>query len=231
MGDSAKILSLRIMSKLVKESNYFSEATKMEKLSKMIPDVPVLGEILEQHIAQLHEVSKIIEGDDDKQELATEAEMLEDEECSICLQLLELALNADLKEEGSRRHFVSILHRVLSSVETSSDLIEALVRAMAASHNSDEKFLHTIAEVLEQLNVKESSNQTKDKNDEEIEAHHIRSIEILSVVLDNISPNMTSSPILKQFSKNILPAITNTSFGSLVREAGVNCLGRYAILL
>jgi len=235
--DSAKILSLRIMSKLVKESNYFSEATKMEKLSKMIPDVPVLGEILEQHIAQLHEVSKIIEGDDDKQELATEserleeAEMLEDEECSICLQLLELALNADLKEEGSRRHFVSILHRVLSSVETSSDLIEALVRAMAASHNSDEKFLHTIAEVLEQLNVKESSNQTKDKNDEEIEAHHIRSIEILSVVLDNISPNMTSSPILKQFSKNILPAITNTSFGSLVREAGVNCLGRYAILL
>ena len=52
------------------------------------------------------------------------------------------------KEEGSRRHFVSILHRVLSSVDNISDLIEASVRTMVASHNSDE-LLHTISEVLE----------------------------------------------------------------------------------
>ena len=45
--DSAKIISLRIMSKLVKESYYFSEATKMEKNSKMLPDDPIFGEILE----------------------------------------------------------------------------------------------------------------------------------------------------------------------------------------
>jgi len=224
--DPATILFVRVICDLTINSNTMTEVKRANKLSRIMPDIPVLGGILEKHASYLNQcANNSFEHDND----TNDYDEREDKASFVCLQLLQLARIADLKEEGSRRHFSSIIHRMLCSPNTHGDLIEDCVLVSACCHDTESHFLQAIAEIL--ADTIDSDESIASPDIEIREKQYIRAMEILSVVLENISPRIASNPTFQNFSDLILSSITDTRLGSFVRQAGVSCLGRYAILL
>jgi len=221
--DPATILFVRVICDLTTNSKTMTEVKKANRLSRIMPDIPVLGGILEKHVGYLNQCAN---ESSDKSGNVTDCEEREDNASFVCLQLLRLARISDLKEEGSRRHFSSIIHRMLCSSNTHDDLIEDCVLVAACCYDTDSHFIQAISEILaDTIDMDESSCNHKIR-----EEHYIRAMGILSVVLENISPKIASNPTFQNFSDLILSTITDTQSGPLVREAGVSCLGRYALL-
>ena len=247
----ASILFLRTKCEMILESKTLSEYKKSMKLAEIVPDVTVLGEVLGKHVAALKGVmeekdhlseDQDRDGDDDgmRESMLVGCDHREEREVFLCLQLLKLSKYVDLKEEGSRRHFASIMHRILEEEDTHEDLVEGAVHALKAAMNGDEgSFLLSISEVLGSIieddgdeggNDDEHVTVTDTMNEDKIE-QYLRAIEILSVALEQTSRKMSKNAILGNFNSIILQAITTPSLGPLVREAGVSCLGRYVILM
>ena len=230
--DPATVLYLRVMCEMVVSSSTLTEVKKTNLLSNIVPDVTVLSEVLQKHMQRLNTIRlnnfEQDEGMESDDGAINENENKEDNECFVCLHLLKLATVFDLKEEGSRRHLSSIIHRVLCSPTTHEELIESCVHVLSASNDSEVSFLQSISEVLastiESLDEMNSSNEEK-------QSQYLRAIEILSVTLERTSKKMFKNPILHNFSSIILTTITDSSLGPILREAGVSCLARYVILM
>ncbi len=229
----AAILYLRVMCEMVSSSKTLTEVKKTNLISHIVSDVTLLSEVLERHMQKLNDIRMNISESDDGMESDDEVMMedhptKEDNECFVCLHLLKLATVIDLKEEGSRRHLSSIIHRILCSPSTHEELIENCVHVLSASNDSEASFLQSISEVL--VSTIESVDETN-SHSEEKQIQYLRAIEILSVTLEKTSRQMSKNPILHNFSNIILTTITDSSLGPIVREAGVSCLGRYVVLM
>jgi len=235
--DVATIFYLRMICENTMESKVLSAYEKAETVGKLLPDIPVLCDILRKHLGLLV-VSKFSRDAHSmkEEELAEneEACIFEDNELFICTQLLQICKVADLKEEGSRRAFVSLIREMLCSLETPDDLIECCVRALAVSHDTEVHFIQTISDVLYNVGGKDSLNSDADEKSSSAseivleDLRHLRSVSILSVVLESTSEHMASNSVVQSFAGYILPAVTSPN--AVVREGGVCCLGKFAIL-
>jgi len=239
---AASVLYIQTMCDMIMESKSLSEYKKSTLLAEIVPDVIVLGEVIEKHMERLIEIQMELDIIDEEQNESVAAyEAKEDNELFICLHLLKLAKVVDLNEEGTRRHFSNIIHRILCNPDTHADLVEGAIVALSASHDSEASFLLSVSEVLSNVIEIEATDDenididttvpTAPVNPEMKKEQYLRGIEILSVALEKTSRTMSSNAILQNFSSVILTAITDLSLGPLVREAGVSCFGRYVILM
>jgi hypothetical protein len=204
-------------------STLSSQAQKELAIAKIVPDIPTLCSYLELHISRLVESIQQEQGDHDDEE---SNEMMQEQDIFVCSQLLQMAQATDLKEEGSRRHFIAAMKNLLVAIETPDDLLEDCIKALLFAHEAETDFLQTISNVISELSTRYASNE-KD-NDVLQNVSTLRIISILAVTLENTSASMASNSILQGFSFYIVPAITSRH--ALVREGGVSCLGRLAML-
>ncbi len=229
----AMIVYLRVMTEVISKSTTLSEVKKSNLLSKFVPDITTLTDVLEKSIYRLTTVRsylKNMDGSNDEDDMSLlELESKEDKVCFVCLQMLQLATSMDLKEEGSRRHLSSIIHRILSSLDTHDDLVKSCVHVLYVSSESEASFIQSISEVLNSaIDMVEGSEAAS--NDEK-QAQFIRALEILTFSLEKISRRMSKNPILQNFSSLILHSISDYSLGPVIRELGISCLGRFVILM
>ena len=134
----------------------------------------------------------------------------------VCNQLLQLAQVTDLKEEGSR-------YNLLMPVETPDNLLEGCIKAMKFAHELERTFLKTISDLIAEL----STSPTNENPDKDMMIQ-LRIISILAITLENTGALMASDPNLRGFGDHVVPAVTSGHV--LVREGGVSCLGRLAML-
>lgn len=134
------------------------------------------------------------------------------DEASIfcCNQLFKLVQIMDLQEEGSRRHFRTFSREILASTNTPDDVLEEAIKAMSRAHDRQEDYVNCVAEIVEPM------------------TDPLRIVSIVTLVLENTSPRMAGHSSIKNFVGRVVPAVTNSD--PLVREAGVGCLGRLALL-
>ena len=209
-------------------------STPTTDLSDIIHDIPTLCHILHIHLNKLIEFNKL---DDDELEMTPEeAAVYEDNQNFTCLQLIHMAQSSNM-EEGSRRHFNSLMRSMLSRLETPDDLVEACLKAMAKAHDTESQFVQTVSEILVDVEDDDSSNSsfgraneeegTKNEKAQRI-VRQMRIIAILSIVLEHISSSMVGHPILDGFLIHLSPAITSKN--AVVREHGVICLAKFCLL-
>lgn len=179
-------------------------AQKDDVLNKVVPDIPVLCEIFQRHAVRLIDAIK-----------AEESET-EDNESFICLQLLNLAKATGLQEEGSRRHFSSVMKRALLSGETPDDLVEGCVLAMCSAHEHEQDFLETILKISSELSGEEVDD-----------SRLLRILSILTIVLENASSKISTNAAVQDFARIIIPAVSHSN--PLVREAGISCFGKLGL--
>ena len=201
-------------------------SNKSEIISDIITDIPNLCNLLTTHIDNLIEFNSNDEYDEVDEDEAAE---YEDVQNFICLQLIHMAKSSELQEEGSRRHFLSIMRRILSRLATPDDLVDMCVKSMAVAHDTESQFLQTISEIL--VDVEEDDTfHTKEDMDERaiVIVRQMRIIAILSIVLESISGALVGHPILDSFFEHLSPAITSKN--AIVREHGVICLSKFCLL-
>lgn len=236
--DPATAFYLRVICEYTNDNTTMSASEKNEVLSNLLPDVPALCSVFQKHLGRLvGSIRTSATEQEDDGESSDEATQFEEDQTFICLQLLQLVKCADLQEEGSRRHLVSILYGMLASQETPDDLVETCIRTMALAHDSENQFLQTISEVIDEVKdesttaaaetFEEDNNAPNGNNQDNL--CQIRILSILSIVLEQVSGNANSTALLDAFSDSIVAAVTTNN--NLVREAGVSCLGKYALLM
>jgi condensin complex subunit 3 len=210
LADSDQILEpegsffARMACSTAMKSPLMTLAQKDDVLNKVVPDIPVLCEIFQRHAVRLIDAIK------------AEDSETEDNESFICLQLLNLAKTTGLQEEGSRRHFSSVMKRALLSGETPSDLVEGCVLALCAAHEHEQDFLETIHEVASELSGEEVDD-----------SRLLRILSILTIVLENASSKISTNAAVQEFARSIIPAATHSN--PLVREAGISCFGKLGL--
>ena len=200
-----------------------SASNKMDTMSDIIGDIPTLCNLLNNHVDKLIEFSKEEEDDDEMDE--EEREEYEDAQNFICLQLIHMANTSELQEEGSRRHFISIMRSMLSRLATPDDLVDACVKTMALAHDTESHFLQTISEILVDI---EDDHSTDHDEKAIVVVRQMRTISILSFVLENIGGKMVGNPILTSTLQHLLPAVTSKN--AVIREHGVICLSKFCLL-
>lgn len=239
------ILYIRTMCDTILESKTLSDYKKSSLVAEIVPDITILGAAIEYHSEKMNAYGEQVdhlEDDEKEQDKLSYYEEKEETEVFICLHLLKLAKVVDLKEEGTRRHFSSIIHRILSNPDTNADLMEGAVVALSASSESEASFLLAISEVLSYIVESEADKSTNneddssprlssDMNPEQRKDQHLRGMEILTVALENVSRRMSANQILKNFASLIVEPLTDISLGAVVREAAVGCVGRYVLLM
>ena len=185
-------------------------------VNKLVPDMAVLCQYLDKNAGKL--IQAIQDGQEEQ----------EDELVFICVQLLKLAVVADL-EEGSRRLLATALERLLVSVLTPDDLVEQAVCTLQGISRDDTRFLQQIDTIVQQVDDLASQDQELAVN------RKLRVLAILSVVLEHIAPNPLYASTLEGFSSRITPALaendSNDNDNQLVREASVSCLGKLGLFM
>jgi len=202
-------------------------SSSTDVVAGIITDVPTLCSQLNTHIDKLIDFNSDDEIYDEMDE--DEAAAHEDAQAFVCLQLMHMARSSELhREEGSRRHFITIMRRIMARLATPDDLVEACVKAMASAHDKESQFLQTISEILADVED-DDTFQNKDLDPRALViVRQMRIIAILSIVLESVSGNVTSHPILDTFFQHLSPAITSKN--AIVREHGVICLSKFCLL-
>lgn len=214
--DSASSLYVRCFTQWVLRIKEWPDLQKWNQLSNILPDVPTIGKIL---LDSSQKIQLLM--DEDNTENFFDNDAYERDLLFTCRQLFKLFRFIDLKEEGSRRHFLSIIKEILCSVDTHIDIVASCLEAMKILYVSDADFLNAIEKILSDINRKypDSMQEMKD----------VHSLDILSSSLNQCSRTVIQSTILESFSKLILSTITSNEPD--VREAAVECLGRLTLLL
>lgn len=196
-----------------------SPAKKADLLSKVVPDIPLLCDAIQKCIDTLANLAmEAEEGSTQEQE--------EEAQVFICNQLFKLAQLMDLQEEGSRRHFVIACKALLSSIHTAEELLEEAIKAMSRAHDLEDEYLQSISDIVEKMTKIQAIDDANDSETQRLV--QLRVVSILTIVLENTSPRMALHPCLKSFVHHVVPAVTSDD--ALIREAGVGCLGRLALL-
>lgn len=177
-------------------------------LSKLVPDIPVLCQVLE------HFATKLVEALAISDDAAVDQE---EELIFICCELLQLAtINAAIMEEGSRRVFLAAMKSLLANILTPDDLMEGCVKALQQSAGTANNTDHEVAAVVQQLH---------DNATDELRVNYtLRILSILTIVLETALPGPDA---IAAFAKHIVPAVTHEN--DLVREAAVSCLGKLGL--
>jgi len=233
--DPVSALWLRVRCSIVKKSKNLNASAKADLLGRMIPDITSLCKVLIHHLSRYFDSvasEKMNNSHDDEDDLDEDEDVtkLLDGECFVCLQLLQLARFADLDEEGSRRHFLTKLNGILCSSKTSDmpqDLIEACIRMMAFFHRTESNFISCISDMVTELNPIDPMEKMNEENDPLLSCQ-LRVMVILSVVLEHVTQKVTYNATLNDFVCHILSAVTSSN--PFIREIGVSCLGKFALL-
>lgn len=202
--DEYQIFFTRIACATAKESADLTPAQKEALMAKVAPDIPTLCDIFQKHLIRL--VESVQEEDEES----------EDQEFFVCAQLLRLAKVAGLQEEGSRRHFASVIATVLSSHETPDSMVDVCVETLVATNDSDFDFLDMFAEVFS--NLAESPRDGR-----------IRLLSIFSIVLENGPSSLSSHTILADMEKIVFAAINDSTSSDEEREIAIHCLGQLGL--
>jgi condensin complex subunit 3 len=160
-----------------------------DSISDIITDIPTLCNLLNSTIDKLIQFNNNEDYEDMDED---DAAAYEDDQNFVCLQLIHMARASELREEGSRRYFTSIMRRILSRLATPDDLVEACVKAMAAAHDKESQFLQTISEILVDVEDDDSFHSKVQDKRAIVIVRQMRIIAILSIVLESISGHMTS---------------------------------------
>lgn len=188
-------------------------ATQREKdmlINQLVPDMAVLCQYLDQNAGKLIQAIE-----EDNQEA-------EDELVFICVQLMRLAVVADV-EEGSRRLLATALQRLLVSVITPDDLVEEAVCTLQSISRDDSRFMDQISSTVREV------DDLAEHDDELAVNRQLRILAILSIVFERITPDHCSKNTLDEFSRQITPSLSKSN--QLVREAGVSCLGKLGLFM
>lgn len=183
-----------------------SASKKDALLSKLVPDITVLCEVLERFANKL---MKALASNDDN------AIDQEEEHIFICSELLQLAtIDAVSMEEGSRRVFTSVMKSMLVNILTPDDLIEGCVKALqqSAANNIDQEVTFIVSKLDETATDELKVNFT------------LRILSIITIILETGSP---SPATISDFARQIVPAVTHSN--ALVREAAISCFGRLGL--
>jgi condensin complex subunit 3 len=212
--DPEQLFFLRARCQDVQESKQLTSSQKDTINSKLIPDIPVLCEAIELHASRV--VQAIQNDDEEKQDI----------ESLICLQFLQLAKVADLKEEGSRRHFLYLMKQMLSSIETPDDLVEGCIHALRMVCDREADMLDIVREIVEA--IQNYDEDTVDANEEDLGTMKlVRVLSILTVILETATSQLSTNPVLHDFAKHIVPSVTHSD--AFVREAAVGCFGKLGL--
>lgn len=202
-----QLFFLRALCKNVMVSTGLTFAQKDSIKSKLIPNVPLLCEHFEKHTSQL--MKAIAEEDEDKEDLL----------CFVSLQLLQLALLADINEEGSRRNLARVMQGVLSAAKTPYYLIEGCINALRLACDNEADLLNDICAIISKINNSRSESSS--------ELETIRILSIISVVFETTTCELSLNPAVKEFAKYIVPSVTHQD--GLVREAAIGCFGKLGL--
>ncbi len=185
-----------------------SQKDKEATLEKILPEISILCQTLEKLAGDL---INAIEADNSESQ---------DFLVFMCEQLMKLAVLSHL-EEGSRRIFVTALRRLLSSLLTPDDLITEAVKTLHTVSLNDSEFLdHTMA-VIHQLDM-----LSQDQEDILV-SYKLRTMSILCSFFETVNPSSSLDSSLNEISEYILPALSQPN--RLLREAAINCLGRFGL--
>ena len=182
-------------------------AQKDAIMAKTTPDIPSLCDLFQKHLGRL--IESIQEGDEE----------CVDQECFVCLQLLQLTKLVGLQEEGSRRYFSRVMIDVLADAETPDDLVEECVQALRATFENEVDFFNTVSIILTKLTSAASS-------DDDIEDHG-RILFIFSVVLESAPSSLSTHALFEVMTKIILSAVANPN--KMIREVGIGCFGKLGL--
>ena len=211
-----QLFFLKARCQSVIDSKELTSSQKDSITSKLIPEIPVLCESFEKHATKL--MKAIEDGDEDNQDV----------ESFICLQLLQIAKYADIKEEGSRRHFTYVMKQMLSSVDTPDDLVEGCIQALHMTYDNEAEFVTSVCEILGDIRSAVDNQDVNEDAAGTLETMHtLRILSILSVLLETASVQLSNNPAVSQFAKHIVPSVTHSDV--LIREAAVGCFGKLGL--
>jgi hypothetical protein len=213
-------LLLRMKCSEIKDDETLNYAIKAELMDEIMPDTPVICSSIQKHLG-LH-VSNVRSHDDTG---AGDDDEDDSDDSFICLQLLKLARSADFSEESGKQQCLSMLHNMLCSAQTPDELVESCIRAMAVAHTSETDYVERVNEVIVEVSDYDAEDEEMDANDAAF--RQLRIVSIIGVVLEHTKRNHDDAVIAK-LEDHILPALASAD--SMVREAGVSCLGKYAML-
>ena len=226
--EPAHAVFLRVKCALLQESKQLTEIQRSQQLQKIFVDVPVLCDVLMTHLQNFK--TSIKDRQDRTNDLdEEESESYEENQSFICLQLLKISRFTDLQEEGSRRHFFSILREILTSLETPDLLIDSCLQSMLMAHEHETEFVKDVSTILNDILRMSTSSETMNSVETQIMAASnetkLRMASILSVVLEKVARTNTEDGNLNSFHSLIMPMVTSENV--TLKEAGVSCLGKF----
>jgi condensin complex subunit 3 len=207
--DEYQLFYTRVACSNAKESSDLTFAQKEDLMTKTTPDIPTLCDLLQKHLGRF--VESIQEQDEE----------CIDQECFVCLQLLQLAKIAGLQEEGSRRHFAKAMIDILANAQTPDELVEECVEALRATFENELDFFNAISVILANLTSVPNSESGDNKD-------HARVLFIFSVVLENAPSTLSTHDLFNVMAKIILSAVANPN--TTIREVGIGCFGKLGLL-
>lgn len=224
-GDTEKIFIARNLLQLI-TSDYEKDAL----WSQLIPDIPILCQVLETLSLKLVDLVAS-QMSPDKQN-SDEASEHEEQMIFLCLELLQMAsIKTSSMEEGSRRLMGSTIKNLLSNAVTPDDLLEGCLTTLKCLLRSDD--YHDsgcidkgILPVIQHLSDIASSS------DNELFQIHtsIRIVSLITLTLEN--RDMTSQPSVEAmecFVNYVRPMMSHEN--RLLRQAAVRALGLISLVL
>ena len=208
--DEFQLFYTRVACSAAKESSDLTFSEKEDMMAKTAPDIPTLCDLFKKHLDRFVE------------SIQEEDEECIDQECFVCLQLLQLAKIAGLQEEGSRRHFSAVMSNTLANTQTPDELVEDCVEAFRATFDSQDDFFSAVSVLLATLTSSDHSEDSEDKA-------HARMLFIFSVVLEHASPEHSDHDLFGVMEKIILSAVGSSS--NAIREVAIGCLGKLGLFL
>jgi condensin complex subunit 3 len=218
--ESSLLLRVRVQS--IKEDATIPVNKRADLIEALLPDTPVICGAIQKHLG-LHIAT--VKDANSSQQSSTGSDDDVHDHAFVLLQLLKLLRLADFSEETGRRMTLSLLHALLTSPLTPDELVESCIRALGVAHQSENEYLSRIHDVLQEVSDYDAESSEIDAMDAAF--RQLRIVSIVGVVLEHTKRNLEDEKIA-QLQDQILPAIMSAD--DLVREAGITCLGKYAML-
>lgn len=211
--DAEAVFLSRVSCQRAMDSKTMSSVRKSQVIAQVVPDITVLCQVLQTHLTWLM---------NEEEEIGDDQTVTEKKVTFVCCQLLRLAKMCDLQEEGSRRHFSTVMKQVLGCLDTPDDVVEGCLKAWKDASEHEDDFMQDVAGILDSLSHYPQDHETPDGGVHRV----LRVLLVLSIVLETRSTT-TSAFASIGFEKYIVPAVTHAD--TSVREAGVSCFGKLGL--